>query len=326
MKAIVRDRYGSPDVLELVNVVEPVVGDADVLVRVRAASLNQGDLDYLYGRPSLTRMGTGLRTPRYRGLGFDAAGQVEAVGKRVTRFKPGDDVFADLTQFGWGAFAEFACAPERAWAAKPVGLTFEEAATIPQAGIMALQGLRGRRRIGPGDRVLINGASGSVGPFAVQIAKAFGAHVTGVCSAQKMAMVRDLGADEVIDYAQGDYIRSRERYDWIFDIKGNRSILACRRALRPGGVYVMVGGSTSRMFGTMLLGPLISLVGSRRMGFLWWKPFRAKDVVLLTELIASGKVRPVIDRRYPLAEVPDALRYLDSGRASGKVVIAVSAK
>jgi NADPH:quinone reductase-like Zn-dependent oxidoreductase len=323
MKAIVRDRYGSPDVLELVNVDEPVVGDADVLVRVRAASLNQGDLDYLYGRPSLTRMGTGLRTPRYRGLGFDAAGQVEAVGRRVTRFKPGDEVFADLTQFGWGAFAEFACAPERAWARKPTRLTFEEAATIPQAGIMALQGLRGRRRIGPGDRVLVNGASGSVGPFAVQIAKAFGAHVTGVCSAEKMAMVRGLGADEVIDYAREDYTRSEQRYDLIFDIKGNRSILECRRALRPGGVYVMVGGSTSRMFGTMFLGPLISLVGSRTMGFLWWKPFRAKDVVLLTELIAAGKVRPVIDRLYPLAEVPDALRYLDSGRASGKVVITV---
>ena len=286
--------------LELVNVDEPVVGDADVLVRVRAASLNQGDLDYLYGRPSLTRMGTGLRTPRYRGLGFDAAGQVEAVGGRVTRFKPGDEVFADLTQFGWGAFAEFACAPERAWARKPVRLTFDEAATIPQAGIMALQGLRGRRRIEPGDRVLVNGASGSVGPFAVQIAKAFGARVTGVCSSEKMAMVRGLGADEVIDYAREDYTRSGERYDWIFDIKGNRSILECRRALRPGGVYVMVGGSTSRMFGTMFLGPLISLVGSRTMGFLWWKPFRAKDVVLLTELIAAGKVRPVIDRLYSL--------------------------
>jgi NADPH:quinone reductase-like Zn-dependent oxidoreductase len=317
MKAIVRDRYGSPDVLELVNVDQPLVGDGDVLVRVRAASLNQGDLDYLYGRPSLTRMGTGLRTPRYRGLGFDAAGQVEAVGRRVTRFKPGDEVFADLTEFGWGAFAEFACAPERAWARKPTRLTFEEAATIPQAAIMALQGLRGRRRIGPGDRVLVNGASGSVGPFAVQIAKAFGAYVTGVCSAEKMAMVRGLGADEVMDYAREDYTRGGQRYDWIFDIKGNRSILECRRALRPGGVYVMVGGST------MFLGPLISLAGSRTMGFLWWKPFRGKDVVLLTDLIAAGKVRPVIDRRYPLADVPDALRYLESGRASGKVVITV---
>jgi NADPH:quinone reductase-like Zn-dependent oxidoreductase len=323
MKAIVRDRYGSPDVLELANVDEPVVGDADVLVRTRAASLNQGDLDYLYGRPSLTRIGTGLRTPRYRGLGFDAAGQVEAVGKDVTRFKPGDEVFADLTQFGWGAFAEFACAPERAWAFKPALLTFEEAATIPQAAVMALQGLRGRRRIGPGDRVLVNGASGSVGPFAIQIAKAFGAHVTGVCSAEKMAMVRALGADGVIDYALSHYTRNGQRYDWIFDVKGNRSILDCRRALRPGGVYVMVGGSTSRIFATMLLGPPISLAGSRAMGFLWWKPFRGKDVALLTELIAAGKVRPVIDRRYPLAEVPDALRYLESGRASGKVVISV---
>jgi NADPH:quinone reductase-like Zn-dependent oxidoreductase len=323
MKAIVRDRYGSPNILELTDVDKPVVGDADVLVRTRAASLNQGDLDYLYGRLSLTRMGTGLRTPRYRGLGFDAAGQVEAVGKDVTRFKPGDEVFADLTQFGWGAFAEFACAPERAWALKPARLTFEEAATIPQAAVMALQGLRGGRRIGPGDRVLVNGASGSVGPFAVQIAKAFGAHVTGVCSAEKSAMVRALGADEVIDYALDDYTRNGQRYDWIFDVKGNRSILECRRALRPGGVYVMVGGSTGRIFATMLLGPLISLAGSRTKGFLWWKPFRGRDVALLAELIAAGKVSPFIDRRYPLAEVPDALRYLESGRAGGKVVISV---
>jgi NADPH:quinone reductase-like Zn-dependent oxidoreductase len=321
MKAIVRDRYGSPDVIELADVGTPVVGDHDVLVRVRAASLSQGDLDYLYGRPALTRMGTGLRTPRYRGLGFDAAGQVEAVGERVTRFKPGDEVFADLTQFGWSAFAELACAPERAWALKPARLTFEQAATIPQAAVMALQGLRGRRRIGLGDRVLVNGASGSVGPFAVQIAKAFGAHVTGVCSASKAAMVRGLGADEVIDYARDDYTRNGQRYDWIFDIKGNRSILECRRALRPGGVYVMVGGSTSRMFATMFLGPLISLAANRTMGFLWWKPFRQKDVAELTELIEAGKLRPVIERTYPLDGVSDALRYLDSGRASGKIVI-----
>jgi NADPH:quinone reductase-like Zn-dependent oxidoreductase len=323
MKAIVRDRYGPPDVLELADVDEPLVGDQDVLVRVRAASLNQGDLDYLYGRPSLTRMGTGLRTPRYRGLGFDVAGKVEAVGRRVTRFKPGDEVFADLTQFGWGAFAELGCAPERAWARKPSGLTFEQAATIPQAAVMALQGLRGRRRIGPGDRVLVNGASGSVGPFAVQIARAFGAHVTGVCSAGKIAMVRGLGADETINYARADYTRSGQPYDCIFDIKGNRSILENRRALRPRGVYVMVGGSTSRMFATMVLGPLISLAGSRTMGFLWWKPFRREDVLLLTELIETGKVTPVIDRVYPLAEVPEALRYLEGGQASGKVVITV---
>lgn len=321
MKAIVRNRYGSPDVLELMDVSKPVVGDHDVLVQVRAASLNQGDLDYLYGRPFLTRLGIGLRSPRDRGLGFDAAGQVEAVGRDVNRFKPGDEVFADLTQFGHGAFAEYACAPERAWARKPASLTVEEAATLPQAAVMALQALGGRGRIAPGDRVLVNGAGGSVGPFAVQIAKSYGAHVTGVDSTAKMDFLRGLGADQVIDYTAEDYTRSRQRYDWIVDIVGNRSILECRRALRPGGVYVMVGGSTSRICGCLLLGPLISLAGRRKMGFLWWKPFRKADVALLTELIEAGKVRPVIDSRYPLAELPAALRYLESGQAQGKVVI-----
>ena len=216
-----------------------------MLVRVRAASLNQADLDYLLGKPFLTRMGTGLRTPRNRGLGLDVAGQVEAVGRDVTTFQPGDEVFGDLTAFGYGAFAEYACAPEDAWAHKPASLTFEEAATIPQAAILALQGLKRGERIEPGDRVLVNGASGNVGPFAVQIAKAFGAHVTGVCSTAKMDMVRGLGADEVIDYTREDYTRSGQRYDWIVDVAGNRSILECRRALKPGGVYVMVGGPTS---------------------------------------------------------------------------------
>lgn len=321
MKAIVRDRYGSPDVLELEDVGTPVVGDHDVLVRVHAASLNQGDLDYLYGKPFLTRLGIGLRSPRGRGLGFDAAGQVEAVGRDVTRFKPGDKVFADLTQFGHGAFAEYACAPERAWARKSASLTFEEASTLPQAAIMALQSLKGRRPIAPGDRVLVNGAAGSVGPFAVQIAKSCGAHVTGVDSTAKLDFLRGLGADQVIDYTAEDYTRGGQRFDWIVDIVGNRSIFECRRVLRPGGVYVMVGGSTSRMLGTMFLGPLISLAARRKMGFLWWKPFRKADVVLLTELIETGKVRPVVDRRYPLAEVADALRYLEAGHARGKVVI-----
>jgi NADPH:quinone reductase-like Zn-dependent oxidoreductase len=324
MKAIVRSRYGSPDVLELTDIDKPVVGDDGVLVRVRAASLNQADLDYLYGKPLLTRMGTGFRKPRNRGQGLDVAGQVEGVGKDVTRFQPGDEVFGDLTQFGYGAFAEYACAPERAWAHKPAGLTFEEAATIPQAAILALQGLRGGRRIKPGDRVLINGASGSVGPFAVQIAKAYGAQVTGVCSTTKVEMVRRLGADHVIDYTREDYTRSAQRYDWIVDVAGNRSILECRRALEPEGVYVMVGGPTARIFGALFLGPLISRVGSRKMGLMmWWKPFKTEDVVLLKELIDAGKIKPVIDRRYPLHEVAEALRYLDEGHARGKVVITV---
>ncbi len=322
MRAIRRNKYGSPSILQLRDVQKPVAKDGEVLVRVRAASLNQADLDYLLGKPFLTRMGTGLRTPRNRGLGLDAAGQVEAVGRDVTAFQPGDEVFGDLTAFGYGAFAEYACAPEDAWALKPASLTFEEAATIPQAAILALQGLKRGERIEPGDRVLVNGASGNVGPFAVQIAKAFGAHVTGVCSTAKMDMVRDLGADEVVDYTREDYTRSGQRYDWIVDVAGNRSILECRRALKPGGVYVMVGGPTSRIFGALLLGPLLSLAGSRKVGLmLWWKVFKKEDVDLLKELIEAGKISPVIDQRYPLAEVPEALRYLQAGRAQGKVVI-----
>jgi NADPH:quinone reductase-like Zn-dependent oxidoreductase len=324
LKAIVRRIYGSPDVLELRDVDMPVLGDDGVLVRVRAASLNQADLDYLYGRPLLTRMGTGFRKPRNRGLGLDVAGEVEAVGRHVTAFAPGDEVYGDLTMFGYGAFAEYAAAPERAWAPKPAGLTFEQAATIPQAGILAVQGLRtrGDRRIEPGDRVLVNGASGNVGPFAVQIAKAHGAHVTGVCRTDKMDLVRELGADEVIDYTQEDYTRNGQRYDWIVDVAGNRSILQVRHALRPRGVYVMVGGPTSRIFSALFLGPVISLAGSRRVGLmLWWKPMDRADLSVLTELIDAGKLTPVIDRRYPLAEVADALRYLDDGHARGKLVI-----
>ena len=322
MKAIVRDRYGSPDVLELRDIEMPVAKADEVVVRVRAASLNQADLDYLYGRPLLTKMGTGFRRPKNRGVGLDAAGLVEAVGTHVTAFKPGDEVFGDLTQFGYGAFAEYACAPKRAWAQKPAGMTFEEAATVPQSAVLALQGLRGGELIRPGDRVLVNGASGNVGPFAVQIAKSFGAHVTGVCSTPKMEMVRELGADQVMDYTREDYARSGQRWDWIVDVKGNRSLRENRRALNPGGVYVMVGGPTSRIFAALLLGPLISLASRRKMGLMmWWQPFKKDDVVRLEDLIAAGKVRPVIDRRYSLAEVPEALRYLDSGHAKGKIVI-----
>jgi NADPH:quinone reductase-like Zn-dependent oxidoreductase len=322
MKAIVRQVYGSPDVLELRDVDRPAVGDDGVLVRVRAASLNAADLDYLYGRPMLTRLGTGLRKPKNRGLGLDAAGTVETVGQAVTRFHPGDEVFGDLTAFGYGAFAEYVAAAEQAWALKPAGMTFEEAATIPQAAILALQGLRGPREVQPGHRVLVNGASGNVGPFAVQIAKALDAEVTGVCSTAKMDMVRRLGADHVIDYTKEDYTRSGQRYDWIVDVAGNRSILECRRALKPGGVYVMVGGPSRRIFEALLLGPLISLTGSRKMGLMmWWKPFKPEDVAFLEELIEAGKLAPVIDRSFPLAEVPEALRYLDEGHAMGKVVI-----
>lgn len=227
MKTFVRAEYGPPSVLQIIDVDRPVPKHDEVLVRISASSLNQGDLDYLYGKPFLTRMGTGLRAPRRPGLGFDAAGEVLEVGIDVTRFRPGDAVFAGLTQFGHSAFAEYTVAPERAWAIKPDSISFEEAATLPQAAVLAARGLRGRGGIHAGSRVLVNGASGSVGPFAVQIAKASGAHVTGVCGTRKMAMVRKLGADEVIDYTVEDYTKSGQRYDWIIDVKGNKSILEC---------------------------------------------------------------------------------------------------
>ena len=324
MKAIVRDRYGSPDVLELRDIAKPVVKDDEVLVRVRASSVNTADIDYLRGRPLFARVTPGLyglRAPTNRVLGLNVAGQIEAVGKDVTELGPGDAVFGDLTQHGFGAFAEYVSAPERAFGKQPAGMTHEESATLPHAAVLALQGLRSGRKIQPGHRVLINGASGSVGPFAVQIAKALGAEVTGVCSTAKVEMVRSAGADHVIDYTQEDFTRSGQRYDRIIDIAGSHSIFACRRALRPNGTYLWVGGPTTRLLQAVLLGPLISLVGNRKMGMLPWKPFPKEDVALLKGLIDAGTVRPVIDRRYPLAEVPDALRYLEAGHAMGKIVI-----
>ena len=326
MKAIVRDRYGSPDVLELRDIAKPVVKDDEVLVRVRASSVNTADIDYLRGRPTFARVTPGLyglRRPTNRVLGLNVAGEVEAVGKAVTEFRPGDDVFGDMTLHGFGAFAEYVSAPERAFGKQPAGMTHEESATLPHAAVLALQGLRSGRGIQAGHRVLINGASGSVGPFAVQIAKALGAEVTGVCSTAKMELVRSAGADQVIDYTQADFTRNGQRYDRIIDIAGSHSIFDCRRALRAHGTYVWVGGPTARLLQALVLGPLISLVGNRKMGMLPWKPFPKADVALLTKLVVAGAVRPVIDRRYPLAEVPNALRYLEAGQALGRIVITI---
>ena len=298
--------------------------DGEVLVRVHAASVNRADLDYLTGRPFLTRMGTGLRGPKNAGLGLDAAGIVEAVGAGATRFAPGDRVFGNLTMYGYGAFAEYASAPERAWAPMPAGTTFEQAAALPEAAILAWQGLRGGRSIRPGDGILVNGASGNVGPFAIQLAKHFGAVVTGVCSTRKMDFVRSLGADHVIDYTRDDYTRMGTRYDWILDITARRSFLAPRRALKPGGVYVMVGGTTGAIFEGLLLGPLLSPLVGRKLGIMmWWKPFDPADVAALSRLLETGAVRPVIDRRYPLDGVPDALRDVAAGRPAGKLIITV---
>ena len=324
MQAAVRYRYGSPDVVELREVDVPVPSDDQVLVRVRASSVNRGDLDGIEPRPGFVRLFVGVRAPRNPRIGLDVAGVVDSVGRNVTRFRPGDAVFGDMYTTGQGAFAEYVCAGETAFERIPAGMSFEDAATLPHAGVLAIQGLRLRngRTVSPGDRVLVVGASGNVGPFAVQIAKAWGAEVTGVCSTDKMDLVTSIGADHVIDYTKADYTRTGERYDWILDVDSHQSILAARRALRPGGAYVTLGGSGSRILQALLVGPVISRATSRWMGLMfWWKPFKPEDVATLGELIAAGKVVPVIDRRYPLAEAAEALRRVDDGHARGKVLI-----
>ena len=321
MKAIVRHEYGSPDILELQDIDKPVAKSDEVLVRVHAAGVNMADVDYMLGRPNFARLMTGLRAPRNRVLGLDVSGEVEAVGKDVTRFRPGDEVFGDLTEYGYGGFAEYACAREDAFARKPANLSFEQAATVPQAGVMALQGLGGKGAIQPGDRVLVNGAGGNVGPFAVQIAKSCGAEVTGVDRAEKLDMLRSIGADHVIDYARVDVIQTGQRYDRILDVAAMRSIFEWRRALTPRGVYVMVPNSVVGMFQAAFLGPLISMAGGRKMGMQVGQPFDSDDVTFLTELIEAGQVTPVIVGRYPLAEAPEALRFQMEGHPQGKIVI-----
>jgi NADPH:quinone reductase-like Zn-dependent oxidoreductase len=324
MKAAVQDRYGPPDVVRLTDIDRPVPADDQVLVRVRAASVNRADLDGLGPRPGFVRLFVGLRAPRNHGVGLDVAGVVESVGAGVTRFRPGDEVFGDMFAFRQGAFAEYVCAREKAFELMPTGMSFEDAATLPHSAVLALQGLRLRNGRTPraGDKVLIDGASGNVGPFAVQIAKSMGAEVTGVCSTDKVEFVRSLGADHVIDYKKVDYPSTGERYDWIVDTDSHHSILRVRRALRPKGVYVTLGGTSLPILIALALGPLISLASDRWTGLLiWWKPFHAPDVATLKALIAGGKVKPVIDRRFPLDEVVDALRYVDEGRPKGKVVI-----
>jgi NADPH:quinone reductase-like Zn-dependent oxidoreductase len=324
MKAAVRERYGTPDVVEIREVDRPTPADDEVLVRVRAASVNRADLDGIRPRPGFVRLFIGLRRPRNPAIGLDVAGVVESVGASVGRFRPGDEVFGDMYAFGVGAFAEYVCAPERAFSSMPTGMTFEEAATLPHSAILAVQGLRLRngRTPRPGDKVLIDGASGNVGPFAVQIAKSMGAEVTGVCSTGKVAFVRSLGADHVLDYTAVDYPRTGERYDWIVDTDSHHSILRVRRALGPNGVYVTLGGTSIPILASLVVGPLISLASSRWTGLLlWWKPFAPDDVETLKQLLAAGAVKPFIDRRFPLSEVVDALRWVDDGNARGKVVI-----
>ena len=326
MKAAQRNRYGGPDVVEIRDVEVPVPGEGEVLVRVRAASVNRADLDWLKPRPGFVRLFLGLRRPRDPRIGWDVAGVVESTGTGVTRWQPGDAVMADLASHGGGTFAEFVSAPAEAFERIPEGWSFEDSSTLPHSAVLALQGLRrgNGRTFKAGDRVLVVGASGNVGPFAVQIAKAMGAHVTGIASRSKVDMVRDLGADDVMDYESVDYTRSGRKWDWILECDSHYSILAVRRALNPGGVYVTLGGESGSLLGSAIGGRLVSLFSDRWSGLaLWWKPFNVADVDRLKELIAQGKLRPVIDRTYPLDQAVEALRQVDEGRARGKVVIRV---
>jgi NADPH:quinone reductase-like Zn-dependent oxidoreductase len=323
MKAIIATQYGSADVLRHAEVEKPTPQDHQVLVEVHAVAVNAGDIILLSGTPFLVRlMGYGLLKPKNQILGAAVAGRVAAVGRNVRQFQPGDAVFGDLSDTGHGGFAEYVCTSEEALALKPSRLSFEEAAAVPIGATTALQGLRNKTPIQPGQKVLIYGASGGVGTFAVQIAKAFGAEVTAVCSTRHVDTIRSLGADHVIDYTQEDFSQNGQRYDLILAANGDVSISDYRRALTPTGTYVMSGGSNRQLMEAILLGAWISKTGSQKMGNLMAKP-NQQDLAFLSELVQSGKVVPVIDRCYPLDEGIDAIRYLEAGHAKGKVIISV---
>ncbi len=320
MKAIVYTKYGSPDVLQLKEVEKTTPNDDEVLIKIQAASANAADWHDMRGKPFFIRlMGGGLLKPKNKRLGIDIAGRIEAVGRSVKQFRPGDEVFG----FSLGGFAEYVCAHENSLALKPNSTTFEEAAAFPVAAVTALQGLRDKGKIQPGQKVLINGASGGVGTFAVQIAKSFGAEVTAVCSTRNLDMVRSIGADQVIDYTQEDFTKSGQRYDLILAVNGYHPISAYKRALSSKGIYVMAGGTMAQFFQVMFLGPWISMTGSKKMGFMGVAKPNKEDLDYLEELFEAGKVAPVIDRHYTLSEVAEAIRYLEEGHAKGKVVITV---
>jgi NADPH:quinone reductase-like Zn-dependent oxidoreductase len=320
MKAIVRAQYGSPEVLQFAEVATPTPADNEILIKLCAASVNPLDLFLMKGAP-WNRVIPGMRTPKYKVLGCDIAGRVEAVGRNVKQFQPGDEVFG-VTGFAGGGFAEYVCAPEDKLALKPAHSSFEDAAAVPIAALTALQGLRDKGRIQPGQRVLVDGASGGVGTFAVQIAKSFGAEVTAVCSTRNMDIARSIGADHVIDYTREDFTKSGQRYDLILGANAHHSIVDYRRALTQDGIYVIVGGALPQIFGAMLLAPLLSRIGRRKVHF-FITNMNQKDLTFLKDLLEAGKVAPVIDRRYPLSECAEALRYLAEGHSQGKVVITV---
>jgi len=318
LKAIVYHKYGLPDLLNLEEVEKPTLKDDEILIKVHAVSINGSDREGLIGKPLYARLG-GLRKPGYPILGSDIAGRVEVVGKNNTQFQPGDEVFGEIPGYH-GGFAEYVCARGRTLALKPASMIFEEAAAIPQAGVIALQGIREKGQVQPGQKVLINGAGGSAGTFAVQLAKYYGAEVTGVDNTGKLDFMRSLGADHIIDYTREDFTKNGKQYDLILDVIAHRSVFAYQRALKPNGTYFFVGGSVSTLFQILLLGPLIKRTAGRNIRLLA-VPQNSKDLISITELCEAGKIVPVIDRRYPFSDVPEALRYVGEGRAKGKVVI-----
>ncbi len=319
MKAFVYTRYGSPDVLHLQEVEKPAPKDDEVLIKVQAVSINAYDWHFLSADIFLIRMVGGFLRPKNPILGADIAGQVEAVGGKVKQFRPGDQVFGDI---GGGGLAEYVCAREDLLVLKPASMTFDEAAAVPMAALTALQGLRDEGQIQPGHKVLINGASGGVGTFAVQIAKTLGAEVTAVCSTQNLDTARSIGADYVVDYTREDFTKSGQQYDLILAANGYHPISAYKRALTPQGTYVMAGGKFAQLFEALLMGRWMSKAGGQKMGPLSAK-IKQSDLVAIKEFLEAGKIRPVIDRRYPFSAVPEAFRYFGEGHARGKVVIMV---
>lgn len=322
MKAIVYHSYGSADVLKLAEVEKPTPKEEQIQIKVHVVALNAADKLLMLGKPAIARLGSGLRKPKNPILGADVAGVVTAVGANVTQFKVGDEVFGDLSECGFGGLAEYACGDAEVFALKGSEMSFETAAALPMASVTALQGLRDKGEIEAGQKVLINGASGGVGTYAVQIANALGAEVTGVCSSGKMEMVRSLGADHVIDYTREDFTKNGEQYDLILAANGDRSVSDYLRALAPNGTVIVAGGSMPQLFQMMLFGSLATLRNSKKTGTLLAKPKQA-DLLFVRELVEAGKVTPVIDRQYTLENTPAAFRYLAEGHAKGKVIITI---
>ncbi len=324
MRAAWRERWGGPEVVEVRDLAKPTPAPGQILVKLHAASVNRVDLDSLIPEPRILRLFLGPRRPRQKRVGVDAAGVVEAVGEGVTSFKVGDRVFADLYPYGAGAFAQYVAAPAKAWLPIPDGIPFETAATLPHSANLAIQGLRlgNGRTVGEGDRLLVVGATGNVGPFLVQLAKARGAHVTAVGNGDKADFMRSLGADEVIDYRTTDYTRPAERYDWIVDVHAHQTLGRWRGALKPRGVYQAMGGTGWWLLSLAVMQPVYKLATRKTMGLmLSWRPFKQSDIEEVLRLVAGGTLEPRIDRRFPLEEVADALAWVDQGKASGKVVI-----